>query len=101
MPTEVSRYSFSSREAWLRFVCAGLATAVIDGLLQRGEKDVFRKVVEAVERILLPRVLQATHGHQTQASEILGLNRATLRHKLRALGLALDKVVTEETDETG
>lgn len=32
MPTEVSRYTFDSREAWMRFVCAGLATAVIDGL---------------------------------------------------------------------
>jgi hypothetical protein len=32
MTKEVSLYSFSSREAWLRFVCAGLVTAVIDGL---------------------------------------------------------------------
>jgi len=32
MSTEVARYTFDSREAWLRFVCAGLATAIIDGL---------------------------------------------------------------------
>lgn len=32
MSKEVARYTFDSREAWLRFVCAGLVTAVIDGL---------------------------------------------------------------------
>ena len=49
-----------------------------------------------VERLLLPRVLRHTRGHQSQASDLLGLNRATLRHKLRALGLAVDKVVSDE-----
>ena len=32
MSTEAARYTFDSREAWLRFVCAGLVTAIIDGL---------------------------------------------------------------------
>ncbi|HEV3146812.1 MAG TPA: sigma-54 dependent transcriptional regulator [Gemmataceae bacterium] len=72
---------------------------LIDGLLARGEKDLHRKVVEAIERVLLPRVLRETHGHQAQASEILGVNRATLRHKLRTLGLGFDKVVTDESAE--
>jgi two-component system nitrogen regulation response regulator GlnG len=70
--------------------------ALIDGLLDRGEHDVYRQVLEAVERVLLSQVLNHAHGHQTQASEILGLNRATLRHKLRSLGLAVDRTVTEE-----
>jgi two-component system, NtrC family, nitrogen regulation response regulator GlnG len=69
---------------------------LIDRLLASGEKDIHRKVVEAVDRMLLPRVLRETHGHQAQASEILGINRATLRYKLRALGLGFDKVVTDE-----
>jgi two-component system, NtrC family, nitrogen regulation response regulator GlnG len=70
--------------------------ALIDGLLRKGERDVYARVLEAVERLLLARVLRETHGHQAQASEILGINRTTLRAKLRALGLAVDKVVTEE-----
>jgi len=74
---------------------------LIDRLLEQKEKDVHRKVVDAVERVLLVRVLRETHGHQTQASEILGINRATLRQKLRALGLGLDKVVTDEPGEAG
>jgi two-component system nitrogen regulation response regulator GlnG len=71
-------------------------SGLIDALLARGENEVYRKVVESVERVLLPRVLRQTHGHQAQASEILGLHRATLRHKLRSLGLAADKVFVEE-----
>jgi two-component system nitrogen regulation response regulator GlnG len=70
--------------------------ALVEKLLRGGENNVHQKVVEAVERVLLARVLRHTHGHQAQASEILGLNRATLRHKLKTLGLAVDKVLVDE-----
>ncbi|TMQ33131.1 MAG: sigma-54-dependent Fis family transcriptional regulator, partial [Planctomycetota bacterium] len=73
--------------------------ALIEELLAHGENGIHEKVSLAVERVLLPLVLQHTHGHQSQASEILGLNRATLRHKLRSLGLSVDKTVTEEDAE--
>jgi two-component system nitrogen regulation response regulator GlnG len=69
---------------------------LVESLLQGGGQDVYQKVIEAVERVLLSRVLRHTHGHQAQASELLGLNRATLRHKLRTLGLAVDKVLVDE-----
>jgi two-component system nitrogen regulation response regulator GlnG len=54
------------------------------------------KVIRHVERVLLTQVLRQTRGHQAQASDLLGLNRTTLRNKLRDLGLTLDKIVTEE-----
>ena len=69
---------------------------MIAALLQSGENNIYQKVIEQVERTLLTQVLHHTRGHQTQASELLGLNRTTLRHKLRTLGLAVDKTVTEE-----
>jgi two-component system nitrogen regulation response regulator GlnG len=69
--------------------------ALVEGLLARGEGDIYTKIVQAVERVVLTRVLRHTHGHQARASEILGINRSTLRQKLRDLGLSLDKVVTE------
>jgi two-component system nitrogen regulation response regulator GlnG len=68
----------------------------IDDLIVRRATPLYEKVLEAVERVLLPEVLASTHGNQTQASDLLGLNRATLRHKLRSLGLIVDKTVTEE-----
>jgi two-component system nitrogen regulation response regulator GlnG len=70
---------------------------LIEDLIRQGVGDLHAKVLAAVERVLLPRVLRETHGHQALASERLGLNRATLRAKLRALGLAVGKVVTEES----
>ena len=69
---------------------------MIDSLLESGETSTYSKILEAVERVLLTRVLARTHGHQTQASQLLGLNRATLRHKMRTLGLSVDKILVEE-----
>jgi two-component system nitrogen regulation response regulator GlnG len=70
---------------------------LIEDLLRRGEMDLYAKVIRQVERVLLAQVLRQTHGHQAQASDLLGLNRTTLRNKLRDLGLTLDKIVTEES----
>jgi two-component system nitrogen regulation response regulator GlnG len=69
---------------------------LIESLVESGQGNLHQTVIDAVERVLLPRVLQHTRGHQTQASQLLGLNRATLRHKLRSLGLAVDKTVIED-----
>ncbi len=69
--------------------------ALVESLLAGGRTDLHATVIAAVERELFQRVLRHTGGHQTQASELLGLNRATLRHKLRTLGLGVDRVVTE------
>jgi two-component system nitrogen regulation response regulator GlnG len=74
--------------------------AAIDALLAGGEKGLHSKLIEMVERVLLTRVLRHTHGNQSQASDLLGLNRTTLRHRLRALGLALDKVLIASQDDS-
>jgi two-component system nitrogen regulation response regulator GlnG len=69
---------------------------LIDSLLRSQAKDIYQAVQLELERVLLPRILQHTQGHLGHASEILGLHRATLRTKLRSLGITLDKVVTTE-----
>jgi two-component system nitrogen regulation response regulator GlnG len=75
--------------------------ALIEENLHRASGNVYKAVVQAVERVLLPRVLRHTHGHQARASDVLGLNRATLRTKLRELGLAVDKVLVDKPEEDG
>jgi two-component system, NtrC family, nitrogen regulation response regulator GlnG len=75
--------------------------ALIDARLAGGGRDLYAAVIGAVERELFQRVLRHTAGHQTQASELLGLNRATLRNKLRTLGLAVDRVVTDAPPADG
>ena len=43
----------------------------------------YRLVIQEVEPPLLRSVLEYTGGNQSRAAEILGMNRATLRKKLR------------------
>jgi len=49
--------------------------------------DVYRLVMSEVEAPLLESVLKYTRGNQTKAAEVMGLNRGTLRKKLKIYGL--------------
>jgi Fis family transcriptional regulator len=49
--------------------------------------NLYELVLSEVEPPLLEVVMQVTHGNQTKAAAILGLNRGTLRKKLRQYGL--------------
>ncbi len=49
--------------------------------------DLYDMVISEVERPLLETVMRQTRGNQTRASEMLGINRGTLRKKLRLHGL--------------
>jgi len=49
--------------------------------------DIYRMVLGEVEPPLLKAVMEYTEGNQTLAADMLGLNRATLRKKLRQYDL--------------
>lgn len=49
--------------------------------------DLYELVMGEVERPLFKAVLDYTQGNQSQAAGILGLNRGTLRKKLRYYSL--------------
>jgi Fis family transcriptional regulator len=49
--------------------------------------EVYDMVLQEVEAPLLEAVLRYTRNNQTQASTVLGLNRGTLRKKLKRYGL--------------
>lgn len=49
--------------------------------------DVYQMVLSEVEAPLLEAVMQYTRNNQTKASILLGLNRGTLRKKLKQYGL--------------
>jgi two-component system nitrogen regulation response regulator GlnG len=68
---------------------------LIDDLVARGENELHARVVATVERMLFDRVLRATGGHLGRAAERLGLNRSTLRYKLRDAGLSADRPPAE------
>ena len=51
----------------------------LDGEQPHGIYDM---VINHVERALIATVLQRANGNQTQAADMLGMNRSTLRAKL-------------------
>ena len=52
-------------------------------LLPRGERS-----LRAAEEALIRRVLEETGGNRSRSARLLGINRTTLYHKLRAYGIA-------------
>ena len=55
-----------------------------EGLPASGLYD---RILQEIERPLLAITLDQCRGNQLRAAELLGLNRNTLRKKIRALGL--------------
>jgi two-component system nitrogen regulation response regulator GlnG len=75
---------------------SGGLEALVEQAVLGSSGHAHQAVIDAVERVLFARALRQTHGHQAKASELLGINRSTLRARLRALGIGLDKVVVDE-----
>ncbi len=62
----------------------GYFTAHDDGLPANGLYD---RVLREIERPLITLTLEATRGNQIKAAQVLGLNRNTLRKKIRDLDI--------------
>ena len=60
----------------------------VHGLGRRESANLYDLLIGLVERPLLRAVLRETGGNQLRAAALLGINRNTLRKKLRQLGLA-------------
>ena len=72
---------------------AGIAYKWVDenGVTHYGDRlpppGLYDRGVQEIERPLLSLCLSATRGNQIRAAHLLGLNRNTLRKKIRDLGL--------------
>jgi two-component system nitrogen regulation response regulator GlnG len=68
--------------------------------LAQGERlpppGVYDRIVQEVERPLISICLAATRGNQIRAAQLLGLNRNTLRKKIKDLGLEVIKGLRSE-----
>ncbi len=69
----------------------GFMSAQKDGLPVR---DLYERVLAEVERPLLRLALSATRGNQIKAAAMLGLNRNTLRKKIKELDLPVVRGLT-------
>ena len=85
-----------ARELTLREIVSGRVSDLFARLGGDGCDGMYRMVIDEVEGSLLEAVMKETEGNQGRAARILGINRGTLRKKLRAHGL-----VRREPQPTG
>ena len=69
-------------------------TGIADKIIEMGEARameneglLYKSVIEMVERPLIEHVLRRVEGNQLKAARILGINRNTMRAKIRKLGI--------------
>ena len=76
--------------------CVGNEDELIRYIHQRlraGTETLYDDVIQRVERTLLVELLTQVDGNISRASAILGISRSTLRTKLAALGINVDRSV--------
>lgn len=60
----------------------------LDQLAGYNPEDLHGLIIKKVEKPLIGQILRRTGGNQVHAAKILGINRNTLRKKMKAYGLA-------------
>ena len=78
----------SSRQMPLRTLTAEALESYFASLNGHKPGQLYELVLHEVEQPLFKAVMDYAQGNQSRAADILGINRATLRKKLRAYGLA-------------
>ncbi len=68
-----------------------LATEV-ETLISQESQMILDVIHDLVDRIVIEHVLQATDGNLSQACQLLGISRPTLRTRIRQLKIEEDKV---------
>jgi len=58
-----------------------------ESLYKEKQGILYKYVLEIIEKPLIERVLERTFGNQLKAAKILGINRNTIRTKIRKLGI--------------
>lgn len=51
----------------------------------------YRVIVDRVEKGLIEKALAITAGNQIVAAKVLGINRNTIRHKIRRFGIKVSR----------
>jgi DNA-binding protein Fis len=58
-----------------------------DELFSEKKGVLYKSVLEAIEKPLIEQTLERTEGNQLKAARILGINRNTMRSKIKKLGI--------------
>lgn len=85
------------RSSFDRMLSQGI-TGELSRLKQERDGQIYSYFLATLERPLLLRVMERTGGNQLRAAELLGINRNTLRKKLRELGITPVRCDEEKTE---
>jgi Fis family transcriptional regulator len=85
--TQTQESSFDANTQTLRDSVERALQNYFDNLDGQPVSDVYNMVLSEVEAPLLETVMKYTRDNQTKASTVLGLNRGTLRKKLKQYGM--------------
>ena len=64
--------------------------------IEEGSNDIYAETLEMMERKLITKILSETSGNQSQAAQLLGITRGSLRNKIRGLGIVIEQIVSTE-----
>lgn len=84
---ESNSFEITSQQATLRESVEQAMKNYFAQLEDEQPTDIYELVLAEVEAPLMEAVMTYTQGNQTKASQVLGLNRGTLRKKLKMYGL--------------
>jgi two-component system nitrogen regulation response regulator GlnG len=75
--------------AILRRLVERKARALFLSAQSAGSGEIYHIILSEIERFLLQVILDETDGNQLRTADLLGINRNTLRKKIRTLGVAV------------
>ena len=68
----------------------------VQNRISEGSNNIYSETLVMMERKLITKILYETSGNQSQAAELLGITRGSLRNKIRSLGIVIEQVVSSE-----
>jgi two-component system, NtrC family, nitrogen regulation response regulator GlnG len=82
----------------LRRLVERKARALFLNAQSAGSGEIYHVILSEIERFLLQVILDETDGNQLRTADLLGINRNTLRKKIRTLGVEVRR--SSKSDST-
>ena len=59
--------------------------------MMSSDQEIYDNVISKVEKMIIEKILERSYGNQIMAAKMLGLNRNTLRKKIKRLNIDIQR----------